>query len=170
MAALALFAYNNVSVTDVTCSWNSKKASNDEVKTIDELYPTRNHQSTSGTISTEALEEFKTSLGMFKNAVGFTWLLRDEPTMFNQIVDIEEIVFSNEYLQATSKLSFLETTLKLSDEKIKEICQKTIGQSSNETWLIARKNRLTSSNFGVILSAIKRNRFPPSLFKRLTGI
>nr|CAI5835011.1 unnamed protein product [Callosobruchus analis] len=35
-------------------------------------------------------------------------------------------------------------------------------------WLVARKNRLTSSNFGTVLAACRRNKYPPSLFKKLT--
>lgn len=37
----------------------------------------------------------------------------------------------------------------------------------HENWLIARKHRLTASNFGAVLAACKRNRYPSSLFKKL---
>ena len=32
-----------------------------------------------------------------------------------------------------------------------------------------RKGRITASNFGKVLKAIKRNRYPPSLMKTLLG-
>lgn len=56
----------------------------------------------------------------------------------------------------------------LTEEQIKLIPQQTIGQASNENWLIARKDQLTGGNFGKVLAAVKRNRYPPSLFKSLT--
>nr|CAH7713590.1 unnamed protein product [Callosobruchus chinensis] len=43
----------------------------------------------------------------------------------------------------------------------------TIGQSNNANWLVARKYRLTSSKFGAVISAYKRNKYPKSLFKGL---
>lgn len=32
-----------------------------------------------------------------------------------------------------------------------------------------RKKRVTASNFGLVLKAVKRNSYPPSLFKTLLG-
>ncbi|KAK4887515.1 hypothetical protein RN001_003786 [Aquatica leii] len=45
----------------------------------------------------------------------------------------------------------------------------TIDQFENPMWLIMRKHRLTASNFGRIIKAAKSSKFPPSLFKSLTG-
>nr|CAH7712585.1 unnamed protein product [Callosobruchus chinensis] len=45
---------------------------------------------------------------------------------------------------------------------------KTKGQSANDMWLVVRKNRLTSSNFGTVLAASRRNKHPPSLSRKLT--
>ncbi|KAK3086688.1 hypothetical protein FSP39_022002, partial [Pinctada imbricata] len=45
--------------------------------------------------------------------------------------------------------------------------QLTAGQRNNHLWAMVRKNRLTASNFGPVLAAIRRNRFPPSLFKQI---
>lgn len=36
-------------------------------------------------------------------------------------------------------------------------------------WLIKRRYRIIASNFGLILNAIQRKRYPPSLFKKLIG-
>ena len=39
-----------------------------------------------------------------------------------------------------------------------QVVSATLGQRSNCTWASIRKYRLTASNFGVVLSAIGRNR------------
>ncbi|KAI4455534.1 exonuclease phage-type/recb c-terminal domain-containing protein [Holotrichia oblita] len=49
------------------------------------------------------------------------------------------------------------------------IFHKTVGQSKNPLWLKIRRFRLTASLFGTVLAACRRNRYPPSLFKKLTG-
>lgn len=58
----------------------------------------------------------------------------------------------------------------MSSDAIKKVAHKTIGQSKNENWLTWQKNRITASNFGVVLAAISKNKYPPSLFKRLSGM
>nr|XP_015929356.2 uncharacterized protein LOC107456093 [Parasteatoda tepidariorum] len=50
---------------------------------------------------------------------------------------------------------------------ISNVAIETVGQASNIKWAKYRHLRLTSSNFGPIISAHKRNSFPPSLFKKL---
>lgn len=45
----------------------------------------------------------------------------------------------------------------------------TVGQSSNPSWSLVRKYRLTASNFGRVLDGCKRNSYPPSLYKTLFG-
>lgn len=54
-------------------------------------------------------------------------------------------------------------------EIITEVAKITTGQTQNENWYLARKYRITASNFGSILACCARNRFPPSLFKSLMG-
>ncbi|XP_072399202.1 uncharacterized protein [Diabrotica undecimpunctata] len=168
MVALLVFAYHNVSVTDVACSWTSKKPPTcGKVKTIDKLYGGKAYQPISGPINIDTFDR-QDNLGSFENVVGCTWLLQKEPMVPDIIIDVENVVFSQQYLDADDKVAYLLKHLKISQTTIDEICGKTVGQSSNATWLTTRKNRLTSSNFGIVLSAIKRNRFPASLFKRLT--
>ncbi|XP_074031558.1 uncharacterized protein [Leptinotarsa decemlineata] len=59
--------------------------------------------------------------------------------------------------------------LAIKENKILEVAQKTEGQTDNQAWLISRKHRLTYSNFGEILKAARRQRYTPSLFKKLSG-
>ncbi|XP_046559284.1 uncharacterized protein LOC124268353 [Haliotis rubra] len=53
------------------------------------------------------------------------------------------------------------------NQSISFIAKKTIGQRTNPLWCIVRKHRITASNFGAVLGCIRRNRYPPSLMKRL---
>lgn len=108
------------------------------------------------------------SLGV---AVGFTWLLQDEPSpQVDCLVDIEEFLFSQAYLDAEDKKEAFFNTMKVSIDTIKDVAAVTVGQSQNGNWLTFRKNRLTASNFGIVLAAIGQKRYPSSLFKRLSGM
>nr|XP_042902790.1 uncharacterized protein LOC122270229 [Parasteatoda tepidariorum] len=80
---------------------------------------------------------------------------------------MEEILFSKENAPFDSA-SFLEKA-KLSPEDISSIEMETRGQSSNWKWARYRKFRLTASNFGFVIKAMKRNSYPKSLFTRLEG-
>ncbi|KAJ8928938.1 hypothetical protein NQ314_018437 [Rhamnusium bicolor] len=148
VAAVCLFGHHNISVTDVECRWAAKKSKKEEVKTIDEIYMGK----------------------VYGTAVGFTWLLGPEPTtVLNLITYVEDFIFSEAYFAAGDKQKCFLEKMKVSPEQIKKICSVTVGQYKNENWLICRKNRLTGSNFGAVLAAISRKKYPPSLYKRLTG-
>lgn len=173
MAALAIFGHYNVSVTDKACSWNNKAyAPSSEVKTITEMFPPKVHRSIASDLSVQEIEDFKNKLKVFDGSVGFSWLLSNEMPANSEIlvVDIEDLIFSEIYMQADDKTNFLIEKLQICDEKIMEISKSTVGQAQNENWLVYRKHRLTASNFGIVLGACRRNRYPKSLFKRLTGM
>lgn len=171
IGCLLLFARENISVTDQQCSWSAIKTT-DEAKRVKDIYPGKEHRSTSRDLSKEEIEKFRQTLRLSEGAVGFSWLLSGEPASNEQVLtipDVESLLFSNEYLSSSNKDAYLDEKLKVSTECIKDIAQLTEGQSENPLWLLARKNRLTASNFGTILAACRRNRFPPSLFKRISG-
>nr|CAH7719494.1 unnamed protein product [Callosobruchus chinensis] len=169
MAALAIFSYQNISTTDVACSWTNKKPVEGNVKTSAELFPKKKvHQSITENIPDSKIDEFKANLSIYKSAVGLCWLLKEDPKIMDQLVDVESLVFSGDYLKADDKEAYLLNALSLKEADIYNISVKTKGQSANDMWLVARKNRLTSSNFDTVLAASRRNKYPPSLFRKLT--
>nr|CAI5854245.1 unnamed protein product [Callosobruchus analis] len=108
------------------------------------------------------------------NVVGFSWLLKPEANeeMISLIPSIEDILYCQEYIEAEDKQSYVSRQCALNIDQIRKIAAATVGQHSNELWLITHKLRLTSSKFGLILGAYKRNietgrSFPKSLFTSL---
>ena len=102
------------------------------------------------------------------------WLLGiDEPGVLStedndyDDQDLERILFTNEFYNAEDRVQFLSSILSLNESKIEEIAKATTGQTQNRLYCILKKFRLTASNFGVILSAIRRKKYSPSLYKRL---
>lgn len=170
-------AYDNLSCTDVDCAWiRSKPTNTADTETQDELYqkPLR------PAVLRQATKEEVT---MFTNAlkpetVGFTWLFKSDPgprtyqsRCSEILVKIDVVLNSQEFKTKTivERQNFLATNLKLDWNDIKIIAEDTIGQTKSANWHIARTHRLTASNFGLILSAIKRKSFPKSFWERLTG-
>ena len=81
----------------------------------------------------------------------------------------EEIIFSEEFLKTRGlqeQLDCLVRRCRISSEYIAKINDLTVGQRDNHAWHLARKGRLTASNFGVILKA---KRVTLSLLKWLLG-
>ena len=86
---------------------------------------------------------------------GLCWLLSPEPPVANKLPmpSIEEIIFSDKFLQARGtqgQLDCLVRRSKLDEHKIARISQLTVGQRDNPAWHLARRGRLTASNFGLI--------------------
>nr|CAH7726048.1 unnamed protein product [Callosobruchus chinensis] len=160
MAALLLFARDNISVTDKECMWSKPKQEKDPAaKKISDLYPPKDHRSTTRNLTDEKIKQFKDKLSVFDGSVGFSWLLseeidQDENNGDQKIVNIEDVIFHEDYVK---------------EQYITQIAQQTVGQQCNPKWLLLRKNRLTASNFAAVLFACRRQRFPQSLFKRLLG-
>ncbi|XP_057660735.1 uncharacterized protein LOC130896571 [Diorhabda carinulata] len=171
MAAVCFHAHNNISVTDKTCVWNQRKPTGDgeKIVRISDLYKPKfsNYQAFSRPASTQEMADFRNELG-YSNPVGFTWLFMPEQSQLTSIIkNIEDILYSLEYTQATDKETFLKSKCSVDIDTINKVEQITRGQSINENWLVARKYRITSSKFGSILSACRRNKFSKSLFSSL---
>ena len=85
------------------------------------------------------------------------------------IPTIEDIIYSEEFLKiqgSQQQIDCLVRRAKIPDEYILKITDITVGQRNNPTWHLARRGRLTASNFGCVLKA---KRVTPSLLKRLLG-
>ncbi|KAK4882472.1 hypothetical protein RN001_005791 [Aquatica leii] len=156
MCAIAFFVHYNVSITDLACSGmfnilNFKPISND----IEEIHITAFY---------EDLKEC--------GPTGFSWLLSPDPIINSsdyETPNIKNILFSKEFHLTKNKNEYLKQKLALTLDAVLKIKDITIGQIDNPLWLITRKNRLTASNFGKVLRAHRRAKYPPSLFKTLSG-
>lgn len=171
IAALALFGHYNISITDRECSWNAPpKPKSAPMKCTEELYPPKPYTALAEEVTEEAEKVLKENLNSFGNTVGFTWLLNEEPVeTTNNFPVIEEIISSKDFLEATDKLSLFKEKCAVDDELIENTATATTGQVLNEKWYLVRKFRLTASNFGLVISASQRQKFPISLFKTLLG-
>lgn len=101
------------------------------------------------------------------------WLLEEESELledddYYEDKNLENIIFTVDFKESLDRRQFL-SMLAVDEREILEIGEATVGQFKNPQFCILRKFRLTSSNFGVILSAAKRNKYPPSLYNRLLG-
>ncbi len=176
MAAALLHCYNNVSKTDVSCTWIQKKKKNDEseLKSIDELYPIE--FTSSENLEKKNVNNLHKKLILEKNLTcGYTYLFADEPkptvssTAIEDSLFLENVIFSSEFGKSDNKRLFLQNTFKLNRNKIESIAAATTGQTSNINWWTLRKYRITASNFNLVLQCSRRGRYPKSLFRTLTS-
>lgn len=126
------------------------------------MFPLKNYhksyRATDGELSAEQIENFRCKLGA-TNIVGFSWLLKPEASgeVSAIIPSVEDILYSEKYIKSENKQKEFEEMCTVSQKRVEEIQMLTIGQHSNEGWLICRLLRLTSSKFGFVLSACIRN-------------
>ena len=102
---------------------------------------------------------------------GVCWLLSAEPEPAAQLPlqTIEEIIFSEGFLGEKTSMGQLEyfiKNVKIGQDIIREVSVLTTGQRDNPAWHLARKGRLTASNFGAVLKA---KRVTLALTTRLLG-
>ena len=95
-------------------------------------------------------------LKQYGRFTGLCWLLSPEPPAFNELLipTIEDIIFSEEFLQTRGlqqQLDYLVRRSRILEEDI--LKRITVGQRDNPAWHLARKGRLTASNFGSVLKA-----------------
>ncbi|XP_061164340.1 uncharacterized protein LOC133205416 [Saccostrea echinata] len=96
------------------------------------------------------------------------WILSPEPPVPTLAVPlVEDLISSQEFISAENPIAWMKQKLMINEQQIQQIASLTTGQKENCMWSSVRKNRLTASNFGCVLAAIKRNRYPISLYKRL---
>ena len=95
------------------------------------------------------------------------WMLSPEPQESHLPAPlIEDVLMSEAYVSGGGQ-TYLRKALLSSDAVIAEVEERTRGQRNNATWAAIRKLRVTASNFGVVLKAIRLNRY---LFCPLTWL
>jgi hypothetical protein len=121
------------------------------------------------------------SLRSYVSPVPIQWLLRPEEDAEAGEPDKENEDISTKKMHLDKFLSSVEFSMKtneeqrevihkmfsMNEEDIAEIAKQTIGQFRNPIYRQYRRFRLTASNFGFILAAVKRNSFPPSFWHRI---
>lgn len=177
MAALLICCHHNISVTDTPCQWSvPTEDRNSGIKTIEEMYPLPEKYEDYICTTINNTDEMKSTVykklseSEKQHSVGLTWLLSPEPSMQNSLPhELKTIFNSQDFLQAENKRTFLEEKAKIDEESKLFISKITLGQIMSKEWNVLRQDRLTASNFGKVLNACKRNKYPPSLFQQICG-
>ena len=172
MAALLVHGNRNISCTDAPCQWTHKTKSKDrQTVRVSQLYPTTtDYKALDRPVNSDDRQSLYSSLKRQGHQVGFLWALAPEPPMQELLIPtFDDIIISNEFVQEVNKVGYVLSKLESSKDNIKKIAEITKGQRDNPLWLIYRKGRITASNFGSVIAAIKRKRYPESLFKTLLG-
>ncbi|XP_061169341.1 uncharacterized protein LOC133178631 [Saccostrea echinata] len=171
VAAALLFGYKRASKTDVRCSWikHPKSAPPKAITTMGEMYPPRQDYRALKREMTDADRSYLyDQLGHLGRFTALHWILSNEPECEEMpVLLIEDKLISEEYLNVQCKSSYLREKLVICSEKIIETAWLTTGQRENSFWAAVRKLRITASNFGQVIGAIRRNRLSVSLKKRL---
>lgn len=85
------------------------------------------------------------------------WILQPEPCEPGPPAPIiEDLLSSAEFVHSDMPMVWLRRALILSEEVITNTALATKGQRNNPMWSIIRKNRITASNFGAMLSTKRR--------------
>ena len=108
-------------------------------------------------------------LQQYGKCTGLCWLMSPEPVTVSRlpIPTIDDIIFSQYFLQTREYQEQIDCFIqqaKIPEEHISRISDITVGQRDNPSWHLARKGRLTASNFGCIFKA---KQVTQSLLKRL---
>ncbi|XP_065944621.1 uncharacterized protein [Magallana gigas] len=172
VAATLLYGYKKASKTDIKCSWlkHPKSAQPKVTTTMEELFPPKQpgYRALKRVVTDEDRLYFYNQLSQLGRFTAMHWILSKEPTTEDSpVVLIQELFQSKDFLDAECKESFLREKLSMSPEQIIQTAWTTIGQRENTLWAKVRKLRFTASNFGQIVTAVRKNRLNMSLKKRL---
>jgi len=118
IAALLVYAEKNISCTDVSCSWARPKTVDEaekETRPIDELFPRTNNYSAIDTVNADIWNRVRHKLSSCGDAAaGVRFLLSDEPERPVErisVVNVRDLILSEEFRLAENKVSFLESKL-----------------------------------------------------------
>lgn len=175
--SLGIHAYNGISCTDISCIWKRPAASIiQETRTQEDLFPKKFKPVLSREVEPQEVDDFLKDLE--GETTGLSWILKaDKGSTSHQskissvLLNVEDLMLEAEFVNGSidDRKSFLSRMLVLNDEQIHSIAEQTVGQNKCIDWFTARKHRLTASNFGKILAAVNRNKFPKTLWETLLG-
>ncbi|CAL8357617.1 unnamed protein product [Gadus morhua 'NCC'] len=143
VAALLIWAEKNLTRTDVECVWKRAPApKTDEVtaKRVSVIAPSTSQAGIKRPVTQEDREWTLNSLAQLGRFTGLGWILAPETPQTVPIKTFDGVVTSSGY-----------------------------GHAEDKALMAYRHKRITASNFGLVLAALKRNSYPPSLFKTLLG-
>lgn len=82
-----------------------------------------------------------------------------ENEMSLKVPMVEDVLTSEAFMKSDAPLTYIQRKLLVGAEEIKKVAAATIGQRTNPMWAAVRKLRLTASNFGALLQAVRLNRY-----------
>ncbi|CAL8269623.1 unnamed protein product [Arctogadus glacialis] len=172
VAALLIWAENNLTRTDVECVWKRAPApKTDEVtaKRVSVIAPSTSQAGIKRPFTQEDREWTLNSLAQLGRFTGLVWILAPETPQTVPIKTFDGVVTSSGYGNAEDKALYVLSSFAVSPQEKEAIERATVGQTKNALWMAYRHKRITASNFSLVLAALKRNSYPPSLFKTLLG-
>lgn len=86
----------------------------------------------------------------------------------NSDASLSQYFMENIFQRSANNEDFIKNCA-LNNDEIYQIEERTKSQCLCPDWLSLRILRITASNFGAVIKAIKRNSYPPSLIKTLKG-
>jgi hypothetical protein len=88
------------------------------------------------------------------------WILSPEaPKQQPPVLLLEDLLSSEDFLHVDEQEKWLRQQLKVTGDIIETTVEKTKGQRSNALWAAVRKLRITASNFGQVLRAVRLKRY-----------
>ncbi|CAL8407006.1 unnamed protein product [Arctogadus glacialis] len=172
MAAVLIWVEKNVSRTDVECAWKrAKTPSTDQIaaKRVSEMTPSTTQAGIKRPVTQEDKDWVQATLSQLGRLTGIGWILSPETPRTLPIKTFEGLVTNPDYAEAEDKALHLLSSFVVTNREKQQIERATVGQAKNALWSAYRQKRITASNFGLVLAAVKRKSYPPSLFKTLLG-
>ncbi|CAJ1057874.1 uncharacterized protein LOC114552703 [Xyrichtys novacula] len=172
MAALLIWVEKNVSRTDVECVWKrAKTPKSDDIlaKRVSVMTPSTSQAGIKTPVTQEVKDWTVSSLSQLGRFTGMWWILSPETAQTPPIKTWDGLVACPGFTEAEDKALYVLSSLAVTDAEKQQIERDTVFQAKNDLWMAYRKRRITASNFGLVLAAVKRKRYPPSLFKTLLG-
>lgn len=171
MAALFIRGIHNLSRTDIECQWRKTKSDSSlSLLSVEEMFPLpKKYVTISRTPEASDQSALYEDLKEYGRFTGLCWLMSPEPAPQAKlpIPTMEEIIYSEEFIRtrgSQQQLDCLVSKAKVNKGDIVLVSKITVGQRDNPAWHLARRGRLTASNFGSVLQA---KRVTQSLLKRL---